>query len=227
MTRTKLGLAMIVLGLLLIAAALLLAGYNIYSDKQADQASREALRRLEELTNVTPSASTGELEPSSSEASLPENDHTAETIISDELEIPDYILDPNMKMPTETIDGIEYIGVLRIPALELELPIIDSWDYEKLKTAPCRYTGSAYKNDLVICGHDYRSHFGKLKSISIGDYASFTDIDGNTFSYKAASVEILPKTAIADMVTSDWPLTLFTCTTDGQSRMAIRFEVSQ
>lgn len=224
MKKTKLGLALISIGLLLIAAALLLAAYNIYADKKADQASKQALTRLEELTRISSSKPPETAEPSpdtSIETAIPE------LIPPSQLEIPDYILDPNMKMPTEEIDGIEYIGVLRIPSLELELPIISGWDYTKLKTAPCRYTGSAYKNDLVICGHDYRSHFGNLKNISLGDQADFVDIDGNTFSYKAASIEILPKNDIAEMVTSGWALTLFTCTSDGQSRFAVRFDLAE
>ena len=42
--------------------------------------------------------------------------------------IPDYVLSPNMEMPVETINGIDFIGVLRIPALELELTVINLWE---------------------------------------------------------------------------------------------------
>ena len=58
--------------------------------------------------------------------------------------IPDYVLYPNMEMSVETINGIDFIGVLRIPTLELELPVISEWNYPNLKSAPCRYSGSAY-----------------------------------------------------------------------------------
>lgn len=130
-----------------------------------------------------------------------------------------------MDMPLETINGIDYIGVLKIPALELELPVISEWNYSNLKTAPCRYRGSAYLNNLIICGHNYPSHFGKLKNLREGDRITFTDMDGNIFTYKMVERETLMPTSIDAMENGDWDLTLFTCTVDGQSRVIIRFEL--
>lgn len=39
-------------------------------------------------------------------------------------------------VPAETINGYDYIGVLEIPALNLTLPIMADWDYDRLKIAP-------------------------------------------------------------------------------------------
>ena len=49
------------------------------------------------------------------------------------LEIPDYILNPDMEMPKTKVDGQEYIGVVEIPALSLTLPVISECNDEKLK----------------------------------------------------------------------------------------------
>ena len=132
-----------------------------------------------------------------------------------------------MEMPVETINGIDFIGVLRIPALELELPVISEWNYPNLKTAPCRYSGSAYLNNLIICGHNYTSHFGTLKNLWEGDIATFTDMDGNVFTYKMVERETLNPTDIEGMESGNWDLTLFTCTVGGQSRVTIRFELEE
>ena len=35
-----------------------------------------------------------------------------------EVEIPDYVLNPNMSMPVKRIDGQNYIGILEIPAIK-------------------------------------------------------------------------------------------------------------
>lgn len=43
--------------------------------------------------------------------------------------LPDYMLCPDMEMPVKTIEGVDYIGILTIPALELELPVISEWSY--------------------------------------------------------------------------------------------------
>ena len=126
-------------------------------------------------------------------------------------------------MPTVEIDGHAYIGVVRIPVLGLELPVMEEWSYPRLRTAPCRYTGSAYEGNLIICGHNYASHFGRLKDLRPGDTARFTDADGNVFCYEMAELETLQPTAIEEMKSGDWALTLFTCTVGGQSRVTVRF----
>ena len=208
---------MITIGLLLIAAALFLVSYNLYDELRAEQSARQAVTQLDaylpaEAAPEASSDSAGDQEP----------------LVSDERTvIPDYVLSPNMGMPVETINGIDFIGVLRIPALELELPIISEWNYPNLKTAPCRYSGSAYLNNLIICGHNYTSHFGTLKNLWEGDIATFTDIDGNVFIYKMVERETLNPTDIEGMESGNWDLTLFTCTVGGQSRVTIRFELEE
>ena len=151
-------------------------------------------------------------------------EETNTAALLEEVEIPDYLLNPDMEMPVENIDGIDYIGVLRIPTLELELPIISEWSYQKLKIAPCRYSGSAYQDDLIIAAHNYNSHFGNLKNLREGDTATFTDMDGNVFTYEMVELEILQPTDIEGMESGEWDLTLFTCTIGGSSRVTARFE---
>lgn len=216
-SRKQEGLLLITIGLLLIAAALFLVSYNLYDELRAEQSARQAVTQLDaylpaEAALEAPSDSAGDQEP----------------LVSDERTvIPDYVLSPNMEMPVETINGIDFIGVLRIPALELELPIISEWNYPNLKSAPCRYSGSAYLNNLILCGHNYASHFGSLKTLSEGDIATFTDIDGNVFIYKMVERETLNPTDIEGMESENWDLTLFTCTVGGQSRVTIRFDLEE
>ena len=143
---------------------------------------------------------------------------------SDEQVIPDYILDPDMEMPIVEIDGDAYIGTLEIPVLGLSLPVMSDWSYPKLKTAPCRYAGTAYKSGFVVAGHNYRRHFGTLSRLAPGDRVIFTDVDGNIFAYDVAEIQVLKPTAIEDMMSEEWDLSLFTCTLDGQTRLTVRCE---
>ena len=210
------GLTFIVIGLLCIAAALSLAGYNVYTDARAGRSVRQVLDELDGLFPETTEATDSAAEIT---------DDPVNTVMPEPVaDIPDYILYPDMEMPVRKVDGKDYIGVLRIDSLSLELPVISDWSYESLKTAPCRYSGSAYKDNLVVCGHDYRLHFGGLRRIGIGDTATFTDMDGNVFGYRAVSVEILDPTAKEEMTSGDYDLTLFTCTLDGKNRLTVRFE---
>ena len=136
--------------------------------------------------------------------------------------VPEYVLHPEMEMPTVEIDGVEYIGTLTIPALGLELPIVSAWSDALLDLAPCRYTGSAYLGDLIIAGHNYRGHFGSLYRLTPGDEVQFTDTAGNVFSYGVSEIQELPGTALEEMEAGDWDLTLFTCTLSSASRVTIR-----
>ena len=194
------------LGLLLLLAALLLTAYNLWRDAMASISVDFVLEHL------TPALSSRQ----AALPALPSGEDLEEAFI------PDYVLNPEMAMPEENIDGRSYIGVLDIPALELSLPIISEWSYDALQIAPCRYSGSAYLDNLVIAGHNYRSHFASLPQLQPGDTVTFTDMDGNVFSYVVSSLETLSPYAISDMTSGDWDLTLFTCTVGGQSRLAIR-----
>ena len=148
----------------------------------------------------------------------------------DEQNIPDYILNPDMDMPEYTLKSlgdVACIGILEIPALNLELPVISSWSYSSLRLAPCRYSGSAYKGNLVIAAHNYQSHFGGLRTLPEGSEVFFTDAVGNRFSYYVAVTEALTPWSVDDMTSGEWPLTLFTCTLDSQNRGTVRCEYSE
>ena len=136
--------------------------------------------------------------------------------------IPDYLKHP--EMPTLEVEGNQYIGTLEIPALGLTLPVMSQWSYPKLRIAPCRYAGSAYQEGFVIAAHNYSSHFGNLNQLSSGDRIYFTDVTGNRFSYQVAEVEELNPTALEEMVSEGWDLSLFTCTLSGQARVTVRCE---
>ena len=112
----------------------------------------------------------------STEESLPEESNRDEYG-----EIP---ADIPQEMLTTQVDGYDCIGVLSIPVLELELPILTDWSYAKLKIAPCHYFGSYYETDFVIAAHNYQSHFGRLTEIQPKDLILFTDISGTVHCYE-------------------------------------------
>ena len=180
-------------GIILLAAAILLTGYNLWDDRRAGDASAAVL------------------------ADIP--DH-----VDDDTEgnIPAYILNPDMEIPVLIIDGNEYIGTVEIPALDLKLPVMSSWSLEKLRIAPCRYAGTAYKSGFVIAGHNYQAHFSGIKSLSSGSEIRFSDIDGNCFKYEVVRTEVLGPTEVEKMTDDAWDLTLFTCTYGGGSRYTVR-----
>ena len=47
-------------------------------------------------------------------------------------------------------------------------------------------------------------------------------LDGNVFRYEVVDMETIPPEGVEAMITGDWDLTLFTCTTGGSARVAVR-----
>ena len=199
MKHKKKGTWLMTGGLLLIAAALFLTCFNLWDERRATNSAGEALRELEAVR------------PEEAEATEP-----------GEAEIPAYLLDPGREMPAVEVDGGRYIGVLEVPSLGLELPVMETWSYPNLRVAPCRYSGSAYQDDMIVAAHNYKTHFGQLKELRPGDEVRFTDTEGNVFRYAVAELETLGKYDVEEMTSGDWDLTLFTCTYGGQSRVTVR-----
>lgn len=203
--KNQIGKIFTITGLLLFAAALALSVYNLWDGYRAEQ-SREKL--LEEYRDKNQNISD-------------EGEQAEES----DGQIPDYQLNPEMEMPEvrlEELDGAACIGVLEIPEIDLKLPVLSEWSYPLLKKAPCRYSGSAYLDNLVIAAHNYRTHFGKLKELEVGTEVIFTDAAENRFEYKVAAVEALTPQSVEDMTSGEWALSLFTCTLDGKNRVTVR-----
>lgn len=129
--------------------------------------------------------------------------------------------EPETHSLSVTVEDSEYIGYLSIPALELELPVMTDWNYEKLKQSPCRYTGSLWEGDLVIMAHNYDHHFGKLSTLSPGDSIFFVDAQGITSQFQVGALDILVPTAVAEVTENEHDLTLFTCTYGGKNRVTV------
>ena len=187
--RKKLGLASVVLGAVLVLAALALWAYNRREDAAAGAEAETAMQAVQEQITQEPTPA----DPAA--------------------------LDP--EMPVAEIDGHEYVGYVAIPSIELELPVMADWDYDKLKLAPCRQFGSSRTDDLVIAGHNYKTHFGKLDRVAVGDAVTFTDMDGIVNHYTVEKIETLDPTMVDQVENSGYALVLYTCTYSGQTRTTL------
>jgi sortase A len=131
------------------------------------------------------------------------------------------LTEEDKEMTEVEIDGNLYIGYISIPSIRMELPVMSDWSYPKLKIAPCRYNGSIRGEDLVLMAHNYKSHFGPISRLEIGDEVFFTDMDGKTTGYAVVGKDILDPTAVEVMTAGEYDLTLFTCTYGGASRVTV------
>lgn len=192
--RKVIGISCIVLGLVCLLSAAGFVVYNRFEAEAAEESSKFILRDVQSIIseNVQEAA----------EPMLPEES-------------------PG-EMPAVQLDGYNCVGILSIPVLELELPVLDDWDYDKLQKAPCVYYGTCYGTDFVIAAHNYDAHFGRLSQLQAGDLVLFTDTRGVDYCYEVSLLETLPATATEEMITSGFDLSLYTCTPGGQNRVTLR-----
>lgn len=196
-----------ILGAVLILMALLLL---IHNSRESDMAGKYA---MELFTDVY--------------AAIEENIQNAEdnSVITEHINQYDEVaVELAQEITITQIDGSGYIGYITIPKLELELPICSELDDEALKRTPCCMSGSYKTNDLIIAGHNYKQHFGRLKLLKPDDIICFTDMNGTTTIYTVSEIEVLGGYQVEEMLSGEWDLTLFTCTYSGQERLTVRCE---
>ncbi len=205
---------LITAGLLLLAAAVFVGIHNLNDERRAEGSAESLARRIE-----------AELPAEKTYAALKaETESGEQTEMAQAQEIPDYVVDPEMDMPVLKIDGNLCIGILEIPSQSLILPVISEWSYSALKLSPCRFSGSAYLDDMIILAHNYPRHFGGLKDLYQGDEIIFTDAAGNVFLYTVSESQRLGPMDIDELNDGEWDLTLLTCTVGGHSRVTVRCE---
>lgn len=126
-------------------------------------------------------------------------------------------------------DGM--IGILEIPEINQELPIIGKWSYNLLKISICRYKGPDpnEKGNLVLIGHNYKSgaHFGDLSELSVGSEVFLTNAQtGERLRYVVYQIKTIAPDAFSALNSyhGSVGLTLMTCKNNGTNRLLVRCE---
>ena len=192
--RKLIGVVCVFLGIVCILSSIGLIAYNRWEDNNAEESAQSLLEDVQSIID----------------------DKKTEQTFSDESK-----KEP-LKMPTVKVDGSDCIGILSVPVLNLKLPVLTDWNYEKLKKAPCHYYGTCYEKNFVIAAHNYESFFGRLSELKEGDVVFFTDVEGTDYYYEVVLLETLPKDATKEMITAGFDLSLYTCTIGGASRVTVR-----
>ena len=197
--RKWIGITCIVLGVICLLGAIGFVVYNRWEDNNAAQTSQNILEKVQlVIREDNPPQGMEQYEPSAEAEATP------------------------AEMATISVDGYDCIGILSIPVLELELPVLADWSYSKLMKAPCHYYGTYYEPDFVIAAHNYNSHFGRLSQLQPGDIVIFTDVSGQDHFYEVVLLETLPPQATEEMLASGFGLSLYTCTPGGGNRVTVR-----
>ena len=211
--RNKLGITAMILGVICIIAAAGLVAYNYNDEQMAATASDEVTQLLAQQLILG-------LERDSADEEEPELG--SDWLTTMDMTLPDDGINTDGYTPVSISVGNEaYMGILDIPTLRLSLPINEVWSMSKLRRTPCRYWGSAETGNLVIAAHNYKYHFANISALSKGDVIVFTSADGVRYEYQVEEITTVLPADTGKVVFSEYELSLFTCTYDGNERVVV------
>lgn len=108
-------------------------------------------------------------------------------------------------MPSASIGGENFVGLLEIPAYRIKLPVGAVWEADDIGRFPRVYRGDIYDNSLMIGGSPAQIHC--YRDIDIGAPVYFTDLYGQVYAYEVSLVNHVSEET--SVVSKGEALTLF------------------
>ena len=232
----KTGIVLLTAGAVLVIAALLLFSHNKLEDYRAGKQAEETLRAVEaamaerETSGETgasenaarSSAAAPTIRPAASASPMataqPGTTPPGGTQNGGRDDIPE---PPALDMPTVRTGDYDYIGYLSFPGHAITMPVAAEFSFPAMEISPCRHTGSAYNDNLVVAGHNYNTQFAVLFELKSGDAVTFTDVDGNVLTYAVRETTSVTPDDSETVMNSGYALTMYTCTWDTSARITV------
>lgn len=106
-----------------------------------------------------------------------------------------------------SLEGKSFVGLLEMPKWGSVLPVGADWG--KASRYPCRLSGSVYDGTLQIGTTSQTGQYDFYREISVGDEVTFTDLEGNRFSFRVADIRYEQHADQSALQQKDAALTLF------------------
>lgn len=135
------------------------------------------------------------------------------------------------KTATYTVDGEQYtvVGVLNIPSLNIEYPILSETSTQLLKVSLNKYWGANPNEvgNMVVVGHNYKNNkfFSNLSKIQLGEIVKITDLAGKTLDYKVYDTYVIDpydNACTSQLTDGKTEITLITCHYENGSNHATK-----
>ena len=85
-------------------------------------------------------------------------------------------------------EGYNVVGIISVPAIGIEYPILDTTNEKTMKVAITKFWGNDVNElgNFTMAGHNNKdgTMFGKTKRLNIGDKIEMTDLTGKTLEYE-------------------------------------------
>ena len=124
------------------------------------------------------------------------------------------------------IDGYKVLGIIRIPKIDLEYPILNETNKESMKKSITKFWGPDLNQtgNLTLAGHNNKdgTMFGKVKKLEIGDIIEIEDLYKNTVQYKIFDMYVIDPNDVSCVNSVDAnakEVTLITSTNGNKNRL--------
>ena len=124
---------------------------------------------------------------------------------------------------------IGVVGIIKIPKIELEYPILETTSVETLKLSITKFWGNQINEigNVSLAGHNNLSGtmFGKTKKLEIGDIVELTDLAGQTIKYSIYDIFVTDPNDVNILLPKEEKIrevTLITCTNGNKQRLILK-----
>ena len=127
------------------------------------------------------------------------------------------------------LGGYKVIGIIKIPKIDLEYPILEKTNVESLNISVTKFWGNDINEigNVTIAGHNTLAGamFGKLKKLEEGDIIELTDKQNITLKYKVFETNVIDPNDISIILPIEEgtrEVTLITCENGQTNRRIVK-----
>lgn len=129
----------------------------------------------------------------------------------------------------QEIEGYKVVGIINIPKINIEYPILEKTNKESLKLSITKFYGEKINQigNVVLAGHNNLNNkmFGKIDKLENGDIIELTDSQMVTIKYEVFDKYIIDPNDISCIYPVDEntrEVTLITCTNRDKNRLVVK-----
>ena len=138
------------------------------------------------------------------------------------------ITDDNSKIVTK-YKGYDVVGIIKIPKINIEYPIIDKTNDETMALSITKFWGNNV-NDIgnyTMAGHNYfdSTMFSNTNKLTVGDTIEMIDLNGNVIEYKVFDKYIIDPNdveCVQSVKENTREITLITCINGRKNRLIVK-----
>ncbi len=137
--------------------------------------------------------------------------------------------EPSTEKIEAELGGYKVIGIIKIPKINLEYPILEKTNTESLNISITKFWGNEINEigNVTLAGHNNLNGvmFGKIKKLIEGDIIELTDEQNITLKYEVFSTDVIDPNDISCILPIEKgrrEVTLITCTNGRANRFIVK-----